>query len=402
MRRSSQTCQQLTLRALLVAYSGFSLVSAALPVAASIHLVASNANPGMVGLAFAAYAMSTTLTFPLGGILGDCVSRKSAMVASEGFRVLVLAFMLIATDENSDFTVIFFLVILGFSEGLYDPAFSGILPEIAGRKIQRANVWVGIIQTAAGAVIGVLVVSLVYSQRLSSVIILAICVDVVAAAILAKAKASSANRAARLPAHTPYRSSSFIRSQLWLSLLIVQSVLYVAVVWAPFWTLGPLVTQGQTVGSLPVWGIAISGFYFGSLIASIAILRAGLPGIWLLVTGAIFGWAAPTVGLLSGDPFWLIVLSVIGGLATPGPNVVIITAVQRSVSPGTLSRVSAVLSIASGLGHGMGSLVAGGLGGYISPELLFAAGVGWQVTSSIVLLASSKALRVTLLRGVQK
>ncbi len=92
----------------------------------------------------------------LGGSLADTANRKSLLMVTQAWQMLwtlMLAGLLIDGEINET-TLLFFVFIIGLGQGLYAPAFTSVLPLIAGERNLQAAVALNSVQVNGARVIG--------------------------------------------------------------------------------------------------------------------------------------------------------------------------------------------------------------------------------------------------------
>ena len=92
----------------------------------------------------------------LGGSLADTANRKTLLLATQTWQMtwtFVLAALLIDGQIN-EATLLLFVFVIGLGQGLYAPAFTSVLPVVAGERNLQAAVAMNSVQTNGARVIG--------------------------------------------------------------------------------------------------------------------------------------------------------------------------------------------------------------------------------------------------------
>ena len=92
----------------------------------------------------------------LGGSLADTANRRALLLSTQAWQMIwtfVLAALLI-DGEIGEGTLLVLVFIIGLGQGLYAPAFTSILPLVAGEENLRAAVALNSVQVNGARVIG--------------------------------------------------------------------------------------------------------------------------------------------------------------------------------------------------------------------------------------------------------
>lgn len=329
---------RLVFGASLVSVFGDGLV----PVALSFAVLDVTGSATDLGLVLASEAVALAAALLVGGVVADRVGRRRVMVTADLVRLggqavigvlLISGHASVAELEVSE-------ALLGAASGFFYPAFTGLVPSLAGEQVQQANALVGIVISLGGivgpAIAGVLVVTASPG--------VALLVD-------AGSYAGSALLLARVhppeqPREGPSRfladlreGFSEVRARTWVwSVTVVFAV--TNMVAAAFPVLGALVSK-QDLGGAGAWAAILAFSGAGGLIAGAVLLRVR-PRRPLLVAvffGAIF--SLPEFLLAAHAPLVLILpAALVMGVSSAVFGTLWQTTLQQHIPPTVLSRVS--------------------------------------------------------------
>jgi MFS family permease len=224
-----------------------------------------------VGLVLAARALPMVASVLIGGVVADRASRRAVMVGSDLIRLATqgaMAALLIAGSAE-----VWMLAVLGAATGLatgfFNPASTGLLPEIVPpEQLQPANA-VRSTAFSIGEILGPLVAGVLVAAAGAG---WAIAVDSTTFLVSAICLAML-----RLPPAPEREVSTFLsdlregwvafRSRRWVWTFVV----YFAIAntfWGAWTSLGPVVAE-QDVGGAAAWGTVLAAFGVGALSGSV-------------------------------------------------------------------------------------------------------------------------------------
>ena len=199
----------------------------------------------------------------------------------------------------------------------------------------------------------------------------------------------------RVPPATPSASSPWrdladgwaqFRAHTWLWVTTVQFALFNLITWAPYLLLGPILAR-QYLGGARSWGIIMSAYAAGSVLAGLAASgrRPGRPMVVAVI--ASFGYAAPCLALAVHAPLPAVAAgAAVAGAGTTVFGVYEVTIMQHTVPRQMLSRTTAFqLTGAYALGS-VGFAVIGPIAGIVGAGTLLGIAAGYAVLSSTAVL----------------
>ena len=370
-----------------------------LPVALSFAVLRTTGSVGKLGLVLACESAVALLLTLAGGLAGDRFPRGHVLIVSLAVRTAVAAVLAatLITGTASFGLLLTMAAMYGCADGFFGPASSALLPDVVPRQqLAPANAMVGgstsSARIAAPAIAGVIVATLgpggAFAFQAS---VLAIAVGCLAAARL------SPGTAARSEARSPLRQlkagwAEFARLR-WLWLLTVQWTVFSLVILAPVAVLGPEIALRSLGGAL-AWGLINSCLSLGAVGGQIIGGRIKPPARPALVIACLMPvMTGEALALGLGAPLAIVALATaVSGLAIGMQAVIFPTAMQTTIPPEVLSRVTSIDLLASEGGQPIGYALAGPVGAVVGPQTFLAAGaIGMFIAS----------LAFTLLRSLR-
>jgi MFS family permease len=361
------------------------------PVALSFAVLDLTGSATDLGLVLASETVAVAGSLLVGGVVADRVGRRRVMVTADLVRLVsqsVIGALLIAGDATVA-EIAVSQALLGAATGFFNPASSGLLPLLAGERLQQANALRGIAMAsgsiAGPAIAGVLVVTS------SPGVALLVDAGSYAASALLLARVHPPD----LPRVSPSRfladlreGFSEVRARTWVwSVIAVFAVTNAA--GAAFPVLGAVISK-RHLGGAAAWAAILAFRAAGGLIAGTALLRLA-PRRPLLVAvrfGVIS--ALPLFLLAAHAPLVLILATAlvmgVGGMVF---NTLWETTLQQHIPPGARSRVSSY--------DWFGSIAFTPIGFALIGPL--ATGIG--ISDALYLCGAIDVLSIALLLGVR-
>jgi len=360
------------IRYVLAAYVASGSADGFLPVVLSFAVLRLTGSPASLGLVLAGQSAAALLLTLAGGLAGDRFPRARILTGSLAVRAAAAAVLAatLLTGTASFPLLLAMAAMYGCADGFFGPASTALLPDIVPRaQLAPANALLG--GTASTAAIA--------SPAIAGIIVAALGPGAgfaVQAAVLTVAAGSVA--AARLPAGRPGPAgrphplsqlktgwAEFSRPR-WLWLLTGQWTVFSLVLLAPVAVLGPAIANRYLGGPL-AWGIIRSSLSLGAVAGQLAAGRIRPPArpalriAWLMPV-----MTAQALALGLGAPLAAVAAAaVITGLAIGLQAVLFQTAMQTSIPPEALARVTAFDLLGSEGGQPIGYALAGPLGAAI-------------------------------------
>jgi MFS family permease len=352
-----------------------------------------------VGLVLACAVLPLVGSVLIGGVVADRTSRRSVMIAADLVRVAsqgATATLLIAGVAEV-WTLALFAGLTGAATGFFNPASTGLLPEVVPpEELQPANA-LRATAVSTGEIVGPLLAGLLVAAAGAG---WAIAVDATTFAVSALCLWRL-----RVPSRVAQAGASFLadlrdgwdafRSRRWVWTFVV----YFAVVnmlWGAWSALGPVVADRE-LGGAAAWGVVLGSVGAGALLGSLLATRAKprRPLVLVALTEAFF--AMPLAFLAAGAPTALLACGAfLSGAGMMLGMSVWESTLQRLIPPESLSRVASYDWFGSFAFYPIGLAVWGPLAGLIgvSTSLWIAFGLFLALIAAQLAVPDTRALRV--------
>jgi MFS family permease len=367
-------------------------------VALAFAVLEVGGSPSQVGLVLAAATVPLVASVLVGGVVADRLSRRTVMVAADLLRVATqgaMAAVLIAGVAEV-WMLAAFAAVTGIGTGLFNPASTGLLPELVSpAHLQPANA-LRSSAVSAGEILGPIMAGVLVATAGAGV---AIAVD---AATFAASAACLA--ALRLPARTEMSpAGSFLaelregwtafRTRRWVWTFAVYFAMANAM-WAAWSALGPIVADRE-LGGADAWGFVLGSIGVGALAGS-AIATAVDPRRPLIVVALTEGLFALPLGFLAGGA-GVALLSLAAFLSGAGMMIgtsIYESTLQRHIRDAELSRVSSYEWFGSYAFYPLGLALWGPLGELIgvSTALWLAFGLFGALAATLLAIPDTRRL----------
>ncbi|MEV0135651.1 MFS transporter [Dactylosporangium sp. NPDC050688] len=349
-----------------------------------------------LSLVLAARILPLTLFLLGGGVIGDRFPRRYVLAVADSLRLLG-QFGLAACflfDQAPLAAVLALCAFVGFSEALFEPAFEGLVPELATtEQLHDANALLGLLRSAAAvggpAIAGVLVA---VAGPVSALLVCAAGYGIsVTTVLLLRVQdkhlqdTSGEGRPSML--RQLRQGWTLFRSQRWLWAITLQFTMFNLLVWAPFLVLGPVQMQSHYGGG-GAWGIVMAVYGVGAIVGGAAMLGRRPSRPLVLATTVTIAWAAPSAALALRAPLAAVVVAAfLAGFGSTTFSAVFSTAVQQRVPADALSRIRSYVALGAFSLGPLGLAASGPVAEATSIEAVLVIGVGWQVLANGALLA---------------
>jgi MFS family permease len=282
-----------------------------LPVALAFAVLDLTASATDLGIVLGVRTLALVCSLLFGGVVADRVGRRTVMMGADLVRLVTQSAIgvLLVTHQASIVEIAGSQAVLGAATGFFNPASSGLIPAVAGGRLQQANALRGMAEAAgsiAGPALGGLLVVTIGPGA-------ALLIDAgtygVSALLLARVRDGGSERAVPAQRFLVELREGFseVRSRTWAwSVILVAS--FVNTIAVAFPVLGAVVAK-QALGGAGAW-------------AAILVARA----VGLFVGGAVLLRVAPRRPLLAAMPACAAVALPALLLAVPAPLVLIIAA----------------------------------------------------------------------------
>lgn len=359
------------------------------PIAVAFAVLDLGGSATEVGLSFAAWTIAQVSTLAFGGVIGDRLPRRAVMVGSDtaSFCVRTAMGVLLVSGHAHVWQLIALQACGGAAVAFYSPASYGIVREIVRPELlQEANSYLGIARYAAfplGAAAGGTIVATVGS---GTALLFDAGTYAASALLLSLVRVESIARAGQSFVRELREGwQAFVEHQ-WVWVLCLWIALYFLLTYAPFFVLGPYIAKHSMNGA-GSWGIVVTGEGIGALLGSLAGLRFR-PRRPLVATSLLFiPTAIQSVLLAFHAPAALLSpAALLAGFAFACGSVVWDTAVQHTVAPEKLARVSAYGWMSAMVFLPAGYALAGPIASIVGMRGYLLFGAGWLLASILFVL----------------
>jgi MFS family permease len=373
---------------LLFAARGISYVGTYLaPIAVAFAILDLGGSATQVGLGFAAWTVSQVATLAFGGVVGDRLPRRLVMIGSDtsSFAVRAAMGVLLVAGHAHVWELVVLQALGGASVAFYSPASYGLVREVVRDEyLQEANSYLAIARYAAfplGAATGGTIVATVGS---GTALLFDAGTYAASALLLSQVRVDSIARAGASFLQELREGWSAFVEHAWIPVLVGWIALYFLITYAPFFVLGPYIAKHSMHGA-GTWGAVVTGEGIGSLVGGIAGLRLR-PRRPLLTAAILFLPTAVQSVLLAFHASVLVLApaAALAGFAFASGSVVWDTAVQRSVAPEKLARVSAYGWMGAMVFLPAGYALAGPVASLVGMRVYLLFGAGWLLASTLV------------------
>jgi predicted MFS family arabinose efflux permease len=356
------------------------------PIAVAFAILDLGGSATEVGLGFAAWTLAQVATLAFGGVVGDRFPRRAVMIASDAssFAVRTIMGVLIVTGHAQVWELVALQALGGASVAFYSPASYGIVREVVRTEhLQQANSYLAIARYAAfplGAATGGTIVATVGAGT-------ALLFDAgtygASALLLSQLHVKSLARAGQSFLRELREGwSAFVEHQ-WVWVICLWVALYFLITYAPFFVLGPYIAK-HSMGGARTWAAVVTGEGVGALLGSLTGLRLR-PRRPLVTVGWLFLPTALQSVLLAfhADVVVLAPAAALAGFAFASGAVVWDTAIQRTIAPEKLARVSAYGWMGAMVFLPAGYALAGPIASLVGMRGYLLFGACWLVASTI-------------------
>jgi MFS family permease len=352
-----------------------------------------------VGLVLASATLPLVGSVLIGGVVADRTSRRTVMITADLVRLAsqgATATLLIAGAAEV-WTLALFAGVTGAATGFFNPASTGLLPEVVPPdELQPANA-LRATAVSTGEIVGPLVAGVLVAAAGAG---WAIAVDAGTFAVSALCLWRL-----RVPARAARESVSFLtdlrdgwdtfRGIRWVWTFVAYFAL-VNMLWAAWSALGPIVADRE-LGGAAAWGTVLAAVGVGALVGSVLATRAkpSRPLVHVALTEGLF--ALPLAFLAAVFPVPLLVCATfLSGVGMMLGMSVWESTLQRHVPAESLSRVASYDWFGSfafyPLGLALWGPVAAGIG--ISTALWLAFGLFAASVATLLALPDTRRMRL--------
>jgi MFS family permease len=369
--------------------------TAMVPVALSFAVLEAGLGAGALGLVLAAQTIPTVGLLLIGGVMGDRWSRRHVMIGSDWLRCVVqiaLASALIA-GSHSLVLLVALTALIGVGNAFFGPASGGFLVGIVDKEnLARAN---GALRMANAiamiigpSIAGLIVVGIGPGWTLGldglSYAASAVCLGLVTLPHALRSTTASGSGHVGRDLREGFRAYAERR---WLWLLVGQFGLLNLIAIAPFRVIAPVLLAAHPNGAR-VWGVLLGMVGAGALAGAIGATKWQPKRTLVAVELAVCALLPLLFLLAAGAPFLLLAAGGVAfGMGAAVLSVLTLTAIQRQVPLGVLSRVMSVVQLADMGLTPLGYVLAAPAAALLGPHAALAVAASCVLVSVGVLLS---------------
>jgi MFS family permease len=362
------------------------------PVALAFAVLSLTDSPAALGIVLGAEAVPMTLLLLVGGVWADRLPRMRVMVTADLVSAVSqgTSAVLLITGAAQVWQLAALAAVGGAADAFHTPAWSGLLPEtVPPSMLQRANA-LRHLESNAGRVAGPLLAGVIIAAAGAGWAIAADAVSFLLAALILL----GIDVPARTIAET---ATSFVdelrdgwrevRAQSWLVLMMVDTALWMLVIYAPYAVLGPVVCDRRLDGASS-WALIAAGYGLGSVGGGVLGLRLQ-PRRPLLVAVVINAVFLPLLASLAVAAPALVIaaMAVPAGVSTSLYMILWDTTLQERVPRAALARISSFERISVFAPLPIGMALAGPVAQWLGVEATLWISAAWLGVSTAFLLS---------------
>jgi hypothetical protein len=362
-----------------------------LPVALSFAVLDLSGSATDLGLVLASQTVALAAALLAGGVVADRVGRRRVMVGADLMRLASQSTIgaLIVSGNATVVEIAASQALLGAATGFFNPASSGLLPLVAGERLQQANALRGMAM-ASGSIAGPAIAGVLVVTTNPGIALLIDAASYAASALLlVRVQPHDLPRENATRFLTDLREGfSEVRARTWVWSVIAVFAVTNAVS-AAFPVLGAVIAK-RHLGGAGAWAAILAFRATGGLIAGATLLRITLRRPLLGAVRVAMVSAVPMFLLALHAPLVLILpAALINGVSGMAFNTLWETTLQQHIPAAARSRVSAY--------DWFGSLACAPLGLALVGPLAVAIGI----SNALYLCGGIDVLSVALLLAVR-
>jgi MFS family permease len=305
--------------------------------------------PGALAVVGFAWTLPQVAGLLLAGVLSDRFERRRLLVIADLFRCVAIGAIaaLAFADATELWHLVALVVVYGFGQALFQPAFTAIVPEVVPRaELLQANALRELLEpigmrfvgpALGGALIALFGVATAFLVDAATFLVSALAVARIAPRPPPRAERGSLRRDLA-------EGFAYVRAHAWLWGTLTGAALFLLCTYGPFEVLLPYIIKNELGGDAATFGTVLAAGGAGSIVGALLLGRTGLPRRH--VTFMWVAWCLGDllfVGLAAAGASWQMCLIAFlsFGLGTAG-MVVWNTLMNTLVPPELLGRVSSL------------------------------------------------------------
>jgi MFS family permease len=311
------------------------------PVALAFAVLDLTGSATDLGIVLAARAVALVCSLLIGGVVADRIGPNKVMVAADLLRLgaqTAIAILLVM-GQATIAEIAVSQALIGVGAGFFNPASSGLLPMVAGERLQQANS-LKAMAMASGNIVGPAIAGvLVVLTGAGEALLIDAASYAVSALLLARVRVDARAKVAGQRFVRDLREGfAEVRKRTWVWSVIAAAALWNVLV--GFTVLGPVVAK-RSLGGPGAWAAILAVEGIGWLVGGVTLLR--ITPRRPLVVGTVASATAviPTLLLAAPAPLiTIVVASFFAAIASMLFNTLFETMLQQHIPKHALSRVS--------------------------------------------------------------
>ncbi len=304
-------------------------------------------SPSALGIVGLAWTFPQVAALLFAGVLTDRFEHRRLLVIADLLRVAAMGGIaaLALSDSAALWNVVPLVVVYGFGEALFQPAFTAIVPSVVPQEeILQASALRELVEPVglrfAGPALGGLLIAVSGVGTALAVDASTFALSALAVSLISRRPAPAMER--RSMGEDLRAGFAFVRERRWLWVTLVSAALTLLAAYGPLEVLLPYLIRNDLGGSAATFGLVLSAGGLGSIGAALLVSRTGAPRRYMTFMYATWGFGTLVQGVfaVAGSAWQMCIIAFVGfGLATTG-MVVWNTLIQTLVPGDMLGRVS--------------------------------------------------------------
>ncbi|MEZ5122618.1 MAG: MFS transporter [Solirubrobacterales bacterium] len=367
-------------------------------VALAVFALEHGYGPSGLGAMLAARTVAMILFLPLGGIVGDRMSRRGLMIAADAVRGVAIVGLALVPASTPLVVVSLLAFLVGAGQSFFQPAYGALMPAIVPTgDLVSANSLTAVARQGAsvlGPAVGGGLIALVGVRWA-----LAVDATTYAASIATLVRVREPRLVPR-PGATSVRRDigegiAAVRARPWIALVIGMAMIQLLFVIGPWEVLLPVIAR-RDLGGNGAFALILSVYAAGAVCGALAAarIRTRVPGVVALL--AIMAWPPFFIALIGPAPVVVVAaLAFAAGVGEEIFEVLWTTALQRDVPGDVLARVISLDYLGSYAFMPIGLALAGPATDAFGADAVLIAGAVVATVTTLPLLAVRSVRRLS-------
>jgi len=359
-------------------------------VALAIFALERGYGPSGLGAMLAARTVAMILFLPLGGIVGDRMSRRALMIASDGLRGGAILALALVPESTPLLVVAALAFLVGAGQSFFQPAYGALMPTVVpAADLVSANSVTAVARQGAsvlGPALGGGLVALVGVR--AALVVDAATFAASTATLLAVREPPLARRTGTPSVRRDVAEGlGAVRARPWLAAVIGMAMIQLLFVIGPWEVLLPVIAR-EDLGGNGAFALILSIYAAGAVCGAIGAgrIRTSVPGVVALL--AIMAWPPFFLALVGPAPVGVVAaLAFAAGVGEEIFEVLWTTALQRDVPGELLARVISLDYLGSYAFMPIGLALAGPATDAFGADAVLVAGAVVAAATTLPLLA---------------